>query len=87
MTGKKTWKQQKLDFMKHLYGKYIDEFRGCQDDRGLYCNTYWLIVEAIESLDDNPNNYVCVAVNNAIRADLAMMDGILVRFGKVKEVV
>ena len=87
MTGKKTWKQQKLDFLKHLYGKYIDEFRGCHDDRRVYYNIYQQIVEAVESLDDNPNNYVCVAVNDAIRADLMMMDDILVRFGKVKEVV
>ena len=87
MTGKKTWKQQKLDFLKHPYGKYIDEFRGCHDDRRVYYNIYQQIVEAVESLDDNPNNYVCVAVNDAIRADLMMMDDILVRFGKVKEVV
>lgn len=76
-----TWKNQKLDYMRCLFGAKAEEWGDkYHDDRRVYVNTYNMIIKAIESLDDEPNIYVCVAVNHHINEDTERMKRILKKF-------
>ena len=74
------WRDRKIDAIKVLYGEWYEKYKGEKDDRGLYCNTYQMILEALASLPEEPDNYVCVAMNNEINKDLATMQRIVVYF-------
>jgi hypothetical protein len=75
-----TWKEQKLDYIKFMFEEKAILWKDEHDDRRLYSNTYFLIKEAIESLDEEPNIYVSVAMNNELDKDFATMERILERF-------
>lgn len=80
MTDNKTWKQKKLDYIAFIYGRKLSEYEGHNDDRRLYINMYNIITEAINSLPDEPNNYICCAVNHKLDEDFAVMDDIKAYF-------
>ena len=75
----KTWKSAKLEFLKYKYEKKAEEWKEYHDDRRLFSNTYYQIITAIETLPEEPNNYVCVAMNNAIKEDREVLDRIMKR--------
>lgn len=75
-----TWKSKKLDFLKFMYEKKAAEWKECHDDRRLFSNMYYQIITAIESLSEEPNIYICVAMNNAIKEDREVLDSIMKRF-------
>ena len=75
-----SWKQSRIRFLKMHYEKYLEEFDGHTDDRLIYCNTYRMIMRAVESLPEDPDNYIRVAVNHQIHKDCQMMDGQILRF-------
>lgn len=77
---KQTYKEQKLDYMKWLYQKKAIAWMNEHDDRKIYSNIYFMIVEAIQSLPDEPDNYVAVAMNKAIREDMELLDRIAAKF-------
>lgn len=77
---KVSWKEAKLAHLRFFYGRLAVAWEGESDDRGLFSNTYKMIVNAVSSLPENPGNYVRCAMNHAISADLEMMDRIAVRF-------
>ena len=78
------WKHLKLWSWAHDYEKKAEEwanvFPPVSDDRRVFVNTYRLVYEAIDSLTDNPCYWVCVAVNDKIKEERKMMDGIIARF-------
>ena len=80
----KTWKEHKLDCIENLYGKAYEQFKSedAHDDRRLYVNIYEMMVEAIKSLDDEPNNFVCVAMNNKIKEETNVLESIGRHFGR-----
>lgn len=72
-----TWKERKLDNIKFFYGDLAEKYdNGYGDDRQVFVNLYNMIIEAIESLPDEPNNYICCAVNHSIHDDCKIMDRI-----------
>ena len=75
-----SWKESKKHTMETFYGKYLKEFEGYSDDRKIYCNTYEMIMKALESLPDDPQCYVRCAMNQTINNDMGMMDRIILRF-------
>lgn len=75
-----SWKESKKYTMEKFYGKYLKEFEGYSDDRKIYCNTYAMIMKALESLQDDPECYVRCAMNQMINNDMGMMDRIILRF-------
>ena len=77
---KGSWKEMKLDNLRFFYGKLAAAWEGEDDDRGLFSNTYKMIIAAIESLPENPDNYVRCAMNHAISADTKTMNSIAARF-------
>ena len=80
----KTWKSFKLDFLKFKYEKKAEEWKDCHDDRRLFSNTYYQIIEAIETLPEEPVSYIAVAMNNEIQKDREMLDRILTRFAQTR---
>lgn len=75
-----TWKTAKMEFLKFKYEKKAEEWKEYHDDRRVYSNTYYQIIKAIETLPEEPNNYVCVAMNNEINKDREMLDRIMKKF-------
>ena len=80
MQREKTWKERQIDRFRWDYGFHAELFADEHDDRRLLANIYNLIMEALQSLPDNPNNYVCCAMNHRFEEDKKIMDGILERY-------
>ena len=78
----KSWKRSKLSYLEFFYGSEYKSWKDLDthDDRRLYCNTYEQIIDAINSLDDDPHNFVCVAMNKYIEEQENMMDRIIANF-------
>ena len=81
------WRKSKLHYLEAVYLEYYkkyletrDENGYWSDDRGLYCNLYRNMEEAIRSLPERPILYVCVAMNEAIDADCKILRNIIRRF-------
>ncbi len=78
------WKSLKLWVLASKYEKVYHEwnniFPPVTDDRRIFLNTYKQVYEAIDSLTDNPNSWVCVAVNRLFHEDDEMMGEILARY-------
>lgn len=81
---KESFKERKIRQMEYFFGEAYRDFmtQDPHDDRRVYINIYNKIVEALNSLPKNPNNYVCVAMINAIDADLETLEDIGRRFGR-----
>ena len=77
MTNNKSWKERELDYFSFMYGDLAEYWKDETDDRRLFSSTYFAIMEAIKSLDDNPVTYVRVAMNRMLEADKCMLDRIL----------
>lgn len=77
---KKTWKQMKIEFMQRNYGHHIEEFEGHKDDRLVYINTYNSIMEALESLPEEPHSYIKVAMFRQLNRDKEQLNSIINRF-------
>lgn len=73
-----TWKEWKLFYMHQFFGKKYEEWkgRGYRDDRRVFCIMYDKIMEALNSLPEEPNLYVVVAVNNRMVEDFETMKSI-----------
>ena len=77
MSRKKSWKESNLDYLDTVYGSYKAKYdHGYGDDRQIFVNIYNMIVESVRSLPDDPDVYVCVAMNNLINEDTKKMDKI-----------
>lgn len=77
---KKTWKQAKLHDIEIQFGGCIEEYKGFTDDRMVYVNTYSQIIEAIESLPEEPHSYVKVAMFHQINKDKEVLNRIYRNF-------
>lgn len=77
MTNNKSWKERERDYFSFMYGDLAEDWKVEKDDRKLFSNTYFMIMEAINSLDDDPNPYVKVAMNRMLEADKCMLDRIM----------
>lgn len=79
-----SWKEKKLRFLDICYGSeaflWRKELSQLTDDRVVYVNIYYMMVKAINSLPDEPVNYVRVAMNSAIQEDCETLDRIRCMF-------
>lgn len=73
-----TYKMMHIQYMKTRYGKKAEAWKDITtDDRLVYCNMYHMIIEALESLPDEPNNYICVALNKKMEKDCSILTSIM----------
>ena len=74
------WKSLKIAVLEMEYGKKADEWNNIyppvSDDRRVYINIYHQLIEAVQSLTDNPNTIVCVAMNRYITEEKKTLDEI-----------
>lgn len=79
-----SWKQKQIHGLKFRYGRLVEQW-GKQihgDDRDVYCRTYWMMLNGLQSLSANPDLYIRVAVGEKLRTDRAMLDRIAGTFGE-----
>lgn len=69
----KSWRAGKLDYMKWFFEEDAERWKSKHDDRRVFSNMYFQIIEAIESLPEEPPAYVCVAMNELIKKDIETM--------------
>lgn len=74
-----TWKEQKLYFLEK-YAEDAERWQNESDDRRLFSVIYERLVEAINSLPDEPHLTVCVAMNQYIRGEKDVLDSIQEHF-------
>lgn len=81
----KNWKRRKLSYFEFFYGDNYKTWKelDLHDDRRLYCNIYEQVVDAINSLDDSPVVFVCVAMNKHIEEQENIMDRIISVFNPI----
>ena len=77
---KKTWKQARLHSIEIQYGTIYDMFKGHDDDRQVFCNTYDSIERALNSLPEEPDSYIKVAMWRQINKDKELLDRIYATF-------
>lgn len=72
-----SYKALHIGYLKNRYGKLAEKWQDITtDDRLVFCNIYRLMIEALESLPDDPNNYVCVALNKKMEKDCSTLTSI-----------
>ena len=78
------WKHRKIALLERNYGEVAERwtnlFPPVRDDRRVYLNIYNQLVEAVNSLPDNPNTVVCVAMNRYISEETKALDAIIAAF-------
>lgn len=66
---------------KEYYDLWVGKFK---DDRGLFCNTYEMVSEALVIHKNTSNVFVKVAIMNSIEKEEKMLRGIIKRFKEMK---
>lgn len=79
-----SWKQVELASIQALYGKwhtkYAEVVKTVYDDRTVFVNLYRMMVQAVESLPEEPDNYVCVAIDKQLDEDRKILQSIIRTF-------
>lgn len=70
----------KLRVFNGIYGEYRKAYEGQHDDRGLYCNMFDILAEALESMRKVNNNTIWVAFNKYFREEQLTMCEIVKHF-------
>ena len=75
-----------IDLLKLLYGEKAEQWANCTDDRKLFSNIYYILLEALQTADKIDNTFIRTAIMAKFREERATMDRILERFeGKQEE--
>ena len=77
---KRNWREARLHSMEIQYCTIYDLFKGHDDDRRVFCNTYDQIERALKSLPEEPDSYVKVAMWRKMCEDKALLDRIYSKF-------
>ena len=75
-----TYKQKKISYHKFMYEEPTERFNGHNDDRQLYVNIYNYVLEALESIEEEPHNFICCAINHYLDKEYETLDDIKERF-------
>lgn len=79
---KKSWKSEKTELLVSLYGQYATRYQDEKhtDDRGVFVQTYNLMLDALRCLPNEPHVLVRVAMNRYIAEYMLKLDNIKKRF-------
>ena len=84
MSMNDTWKSLKLKALKMKYGKTVKTWSGifpqATDGRRVFINIYNQLMEAVNSLQDDPHVAVCVAMNRYIDEKCEVLNCLYKRF-------
>lgn len=74
----KTWKQMWKDHLERHYADAAERWKDeTHDDRLVFVNVYRQMQEALDSLPDDPHNFIANAVTAKIQTATRMLDEIL----------
>lgn len=68
---------------KHLklnFKKFREQFDGFKDDRLIFCNTYDVLMEALNVMETVDNNLIWVAFNDKYKEEFEILEEIGERF-------
>lgn len=80
----KTWKQIMLDYLQMHYERKAIDWENEHNDKRIMSNTYFMIVEALESLPDEPHNYIKVSIHAHMNESEELMDRIIKKFERLE---
>ena len=66
--------------MLNHYKKNAEAWKDAYDDRRIYSNTYYMLVEAVEEMKQIENQYILYAFYKQFTKDKSMLDDIEKRF-------
>lgn len=72
----KTSSQIHIDFLRRRYGKKAEAWKGAHDDRKLFSNIYFMLIEAYEAVDGIEASYVITSLNRTCREEQEVLDRI-----------
>lgn len=73
----KPWKQMWKDHLQQRYADAAERWKDeTHDDRLVFVNVYRILQEALDSLPDEPHNFVACAVVSRMRESMETLDSI-----------
>lgn len=69
-----------VELLKLLYGEKAEQWKNERDDRKLFSNMYYILLEALQIACTIDNTFIRNAVMVQFREDRATLDRILERF-------
>ena len=78
--AKMTWKQAKIHGMEIRFGTAYEVYRDFDDDRKVFANLYEQIMRALNSLPEEPDSYIKVAIWRQLCRDKEVLNSIDARF-------
>lgn len=79
------WKMGKLNYVRRVYGPYVESFKDHDDDRRVYVNIYRGIIEALEAIREDPHPYIKAAISGRLREDYDILDRIIGAFSGMQD--
>jgi hypothetical protein len=75
-----------IDLLELIYGEKAQQWAKELDDRKLFSNIYYMLLEALQIADTIDNAFIRTAIMAKFKEERAVMDKILERFeGKQEE--
>ena len=74
-----TWKQRQLAYLEEMYSprEHMGKLMSHLGARHVYIQLYNLMHTALESMPEQPNTYVAMAVYRKLREDMGTLDDML----------
>lgn len=72
--------ETKKELLKLEFGKERKAWDGEKDDRGVFCNIYDMLMEALDDMKSVENSFIWVAFNNKFREEEKTLKEIKKRF-------
>ena len=75
-----------VELLKLLYGEKAEQWKNELDDRKLFSNIYYILLEALQTASTIDNTFIRNAVSVRFREERATLDRILERFEGKQEI-
>lgn len=76
----KTWKEKKLNYLERFFRENAEEWKSAYGERKEFSDRYYMIKEALETLEDEPHDYIKIAFSIKFTKDTHTMEGIQEQF-------
>lgn len=76
----KTSSQIHIDFLRRRYGKRAEAWKDAHDDRKVFSNIYFMLIEAYEAVDGIEAPFVITSLNRTCKEEQEVLDRIVEMF-------
>lgn len=72
----------KINNLKYKYSRFVEEFKGYEDDRQIFCAMYNNLIKACKDMKkaNIENPFIKVAFDEKVKEEKSIMDNIVRRF-------